>query len=111
MKRIFLILMLWSALGLSRTAHALSLSAVSLSNTTIPFERVGTPTGTTVQFTLDQQANVDVTIFRLQDVTDIPSASNQVATLSQTGMGAGVNTIFWNGLWLINGDLGRKNGN
>jgi flagellar hook assembly protein FlgD len=94
------------------TAHA-GITSASLSNFTIPSETlntVGSPSGTTVQFTLDAGGNIELDIFNLRDISDQPSGANQVAGLQLNGALAGANTIFWNGLWPIGGDIGRKNG-
>src|SRR5882672_4453409 len=86
-----------------RSAHALTVTAGNLNTYSIPYETVGTPTGTTVQFTLDTVADVEVDILHMPDLTP-------VASLTQTGMSSGANTIFWNGLWYLGGDNGRQDG-
>ncbi len=89
-------------------AHALTISAFSLSNTTINAETTGTQTGTTVQFTLDGgPSNVTINIYRTVNGTD----NTLVHTIETAGLSAGANTVFWNGLWLIDGENARINGN
>ncbi|OGR89958.1 MAG: hypothetical protein A2992_01130 [Elusimicrobia bacterium RIFCSPLOWO2_01_FULL_59_12] len=82
-----------------------------LQNYTIPYETIGTPAGTTVQFTIDELASIEVHVHRLIDVSDVPGPENLVASIQQNGLAAGSYTIFWNALWLVGGDVGRQNGN
>jgi flagellar hook assembly protein FlgD len=77
-----------------------TVTAASLSNPTIPFN-----------FTLSAISNVEVDIFFLKNVSDLPSASNQVAAIQQNGLSAASHSINWNALWLLGGDLGRQDGN
>src|SRR4051812_4161468 len=87
-----------------RTAHALAVTGATLSNTTIDFETGGTPTGTTVQFNIDAAATCQVQVF---DTT----LGSMVASVTKDFGAAGAQTIFWDGLWLIGGDRGRRDGN
>lgn len=80
----------------------------ALSNATIPFQTIGTPTGATVQFTIDAPAEVQIDIFKVQNFGD---PGTQVASLIQTYATSGAKQQFWNGHWLIADELGRKNGN
>lgn len=84
-------------------AQALSISAQSISPTTISFETAG-PSDTTISFTLDAAADVTVTVLDL-------TTNATVATINQNYTSAGAKTIVWNALWLIGNDLGRTNHN
>lgn len=84
----------------AKSAQAISISAQTLSNFTIPFETAGTSV-TTVQFTLDAPAEVTV------EIKDL-STNAIVATLDQSFATAGAKTILWNGLYLLGQDLGRS---
>ncbi len=98
-------------LATAHAAHATSITAgPTLSNTSITFETNGTPNGTTIQFTLDSGGQVDI-IF--SQVSPVDSSLTQVATLTRvygSGSGGVPQSVFWNGLWLIGTDFGRRNG-
>src|ERR1700733_3212027 len=102
-------LLIISVLALAtRSAHALTVSGVTFSDTNIPYETVGIPNGTTIGFTIDGPGVVQIAVnCGIQNFGD---AGTNVANLSQTYPGAGTYTatsspaaIFWNGLWLMNG--------
>src|SRR6266480_3415882 len=98
------LLLISSCLLIAASAlHAASISGATLTTFSIPFETIGTPTGTTVQFTLSGAANVEIDIFRITNTV------TQVAAITQSGINGG--PIFWNALWLLGGDLGRQDGN
>src|SRR5438270_153660 len=109
MKRKYLFIMSLFCLWPWRLAHALAVSNVSFSNTTIPFETSGVPNGTTISFTIDSPGNVQINV--LGGIRSFGDAGTLVATLNQTYNAAGAQTLFWNGLWLINGDQGRVDSN
>jgi len=88
-----------------RTAHALAVTNVSLSDTNIPYETGGLPNGTTISFTIDSPGLLQIAVnCGIQNFGD---AGTNVANLSQTYAASSTYTIFWNGLWLIGGDQGR----
>ena len=94
-----------------RSAHALTISGVTFSQSPVTFETGGIPSGTTIGFTLDQSGLVQVAVnCGIQNFGD---TGTNVANLSQlfsppfTGPG-GTCQIFWPGLWLIGGDNGRN---
>jgi flagellar hook assembly protein FlgD len=96
---------------LSSPAQAIDISAVSFSATTVTFEQGGIPNGTTIQFTLSDPGEVAISISKVQNFGDV---GTPVALLTQTFTGtppAPNSKIFWNAQWLINGNLGRLNGN
>ena len=64
-----LIVALFLLIGALPHAQA-AVTSASLSNTTIPFETIGTPTGTTVQYSLNVEGNFELDIHRLQNVID-----------------------------------------
>jgi flagellar hook assembly protein FlgD len=84
-------------------------SNASLSNYSVPFETIGLPTSTTVQFQIDN-GDVNIVIYRIQNVTDTPNANNTVANISQGSLTAGSYQVWWPALWEIGGDNGRQNG-
>jgi flagellar hook assembly protein FlgD len=100
-------------IGVSPRAHAAVIQTATLSNFSIPFENGGTPTGSTITYTLTGTgtANVEIDIFRLKNVSDTPSAENQVAAIQQANVSTGTFSVFWSGLWLLGDDNGRQNGN
>lgn len=87
-----------------------TVTAASLSTYLIPYQTIST-TGTLVNYTIDALSSVEIDIYRLENVTDIPSAANQVAAIQQNGLAAGSYSYFWNALWLVGNDIGRMNGN
>ena len=90
-------------------AEAITISGVSIPNTPITFEQGGLPNGTTITYQVDTPANISIQVSAVQNFGDtgIPVA---VLTQSYTTPNT-PKTIFWNGLWLINGELGRINSN
>jgi flagellar hook assembly protein FlgD len=86
-------------------------STAHLHTYSIPYETIGTPTGTTVQFTITVGGDIEIDIYRLENITDPPSAANQVAAIQQQGLAPGTYQVPWDALWLIGGDIGRHNGN
>jgi flagellar hook assembly protein FlgD len=101
--------MLAALLTAAPAAHAIGISAVNFSNTTLSSEKVALQSGTTFTFTTNQDADITVSIYKVQNVGDALTAP--VATLSKGSATAGPQSFFWNGLWLIDGDLGRMDGN
>jgi flagellar hook assembly protein FlgD len=93
----------------SAPAYALSVTAGSLSNTSITAESLAPQNGTTLQFTLDGPAHVDISVYNKADV----SLSTVVTTLRHDYASGGPQSVFWNGLWNIGSDLfaGRQSGN
>src|SRR5262245_45717800 len=92
-----------------RPLSAVQVTGATLSNFNINSESlttVGNSSGTVVQFTLDTAA--DVTVF-IQDAVN--TSSSTIATLTQNYASGGPQSIFWNGLWLIGNEGGRRNGN
>lgn len=87
-------------------SRAASVTAVSFSNTDITFQ-TGTPNGTTITFTLD--AAGDVT-FEFKAITNASDPGTTVDTITQSFTGGVGKQFFWNALWLIDGELGRRNG-
>src|SRR5438105_187846 len=86
-------------------------------NPTISGETVGV-TSMTVLFQIDNAGgggNIEIDIHRLQNVSDQPSADNLIAAIQQSGLSAPNPTnnfaFSWSGLWLVNGDIGRQDGN
>jgi len=84
-------------------AQAMTISAQTLTNFTIPYETLQ-PNGTTIQFTIDVPCSVVATIS--------DTSGNPVATISQsyTTVPPNAQTMFWNAYWLINGQGGRRDG-
>jgi len=96
----------------SRPVHAVTISNVTFSDTNIIYETGGIPNGTTIGFTLDSPGLVQIAVnCGIQNFGD---TGTNVANLSLTDSGptaTHTNQIFWNGLWLIGGQLGRVNTN
>jgi len=98
-------------------ALSITLPVPGLSNFSIPSETLNTalsPSGTTVQFTLDSIADVEIDIYKVQSNADPLTSANQVASLIETQLPSGPNLVFWNGLWPINAmyfsETGRHDG-
>jgi flagellar hook assembly protein FlgD len=73
-------------------------------------ETVGVTT-TTISYTIaDAISNIQIDIYHLRDVSDVPSQSNQVASLPQTGVAIGPHTVVWDALWPVGGVVGRQDG-
>jgi len=92
-------------------AHALLISGVTFTPSTIATETSGLTTGTSISFTIDTPGAVQVSV--VGGVQNFGDAGIPVATLTQfyaPGAYPQTETIFWNGLWLIGGDLGRIDG-
>src|SRR4051794_10054908 len=81
-----------------------------LTNSVIPYETIGTPTGTTVQFTLDVPGNIELDIHRLENDNDALTTSNLIAAIQQNNVSSGTIQYFWNALWLIGGENARQDG-
>jgi flagellar hook assembly protein FlgD len=91
-----------------RPVQAQTISGVTFSATNITYETGGIPNGTTVSFTIDSAGLMQIAVnCGIQNFGD---TGTNVANLSQTyaGPGTTTNQIFWNGLWLIGGTLGRN---
>jgi len=96
--------------ALSR-AQALTISNVSFTPSTLSTES-GLVNGTSIGFTIDTPGEVQVNI--AGGVQNFGDPGTTVATLTQfysSGVFPQTESIFWNGLWLIGGDLGRIDGN
>lgn len=96
---------------LPSAAQALNVTAVTLSGTNVTYEQGGLPNGTTVTVTVDAPGQVQIAI--AGGIQNFGDAGTQVASLTLPFTAAQVGTpqsIFWNGLWLINGALGRIDG-
>ncbi len=89
-----------------------AVTAASLSNYTIPYETIGAPLDTTINYTTaDEISSIEINIHRLEDISEEPSSLNQVASIQQHGVAIGAHSYLWNALWLVGGDIGRQNGN
>ena len=105
------LLPLATVLLLPPPAHALTITGVAFSDTNITCDERGVPNGTTISFTINDpggdptgQAQIAVNC----GIQNFGDAGTNVANLTQN-YAVGVSTqIFWNGLWLINGQLGRQ---
>src|SRR3954469_23746344 len=100
-------------LGAAAGSHAAVLQNATVSNSNISFENGGAASTTTVTYVLvgSGTANVEIDIFKLKNVSDTPSAENQVAGIVQPNVSTGTFTVPWNALWLISDDIGRQDGN
>jgi flagellar hook assembly protein FlgD len=87
------------------SAHAISITPPSLSNTNISSETNPLKSGTTVSFTIDGPGQVDVVFSQVNN-----GALTPVATVTQVLAGAGPVSVFWPALWLIGTDAGRQDG-
>jgi flagellar hook assembly protein FlgD len=113
-RKIFIFISGLAALGLigiGRNAYALTISNFYLSTYNVSFENGGIPTGTTIYYQLDTQADVILTVCNVQNVGDTCTSTNQVYTQTYLGVAAGSQqSIYWPALWLIKNDLARHNG-
>jgi flagellar hook assembly protein FlgD len=95
-------------LFMTRAAQAIIIDAGFSNN--IPFETL-VPNETTIDFQVDSVVNnIQIDIYRLRDVSDVPGPTNQVASLVQTGLPSGNHTLVWDALWPVGGVLGRQGG-
>jgi len=93
--------------GLTSQAHAISVSGVSFSNTSITYQDANVPNGTTVSFTIDSPGLVTIDITKVANFGDTGIQVASVQTLFPT---SGAKTVFWDGMWLMGGERGRING-
>lgn len=74
-------------------------------------ETLPVSTGTLITYDLNANANIQIDVYYLRDISDVAGPSNLVARLPQTGVTSGTNrTLYWDALWPVGGVLGRKNG-
>ena len=89
-----------------------TITSASISND-IPAETVGV-TSTSITYTLDNTApvnNIEIDVYHLKDVSDVPGPTNQVLGLPQTGVAGGMShTVPWDALWAVQGNNGRQDG-
>ena len=104
----FVALGFWAIFSaLPSQAQALAITGASLTGTNITYELGGVPNGTTVAFTIDSPGQVEIAIDKVQNVAD---TGERVATIVKTFTVQQSTEIFWNALWIIDGEPARKFG-
>ena len=97
------------------SSWALTISAPAIDQTTLSFETGGTPNSVNISFTLADNttitaADVVIDVHKVASLTETLDSTNRVISITKLQQALGSRSINWDGLWLIDGEMARKNG-